>query len=410
MAHAARAVVRIAIRIEVGDQRLHLVAGGALLHRGNQRGRRGIAGGKRRHFPGELMARRAVHRRLAGHAAQPDAHAVGEVAPLLGARLVDGLEAMRRLRVTGETVHLPGERVGFEMGAVARRGSNGLPVLARVAAHVAALAHIARHLGVRRNFLFPAARHPEDELDRLLPDLECMACMTAQGVMFPFNAVDQAVVARVRQNPGLATADKDVAPTAEAVVVLDKLVGAVAEASDQEQDQRGQAHEARLKSEAPRPEPVRDCSSVSPEEARQQCGHDRGQDGTAPHQPGRPLEDPLHDCDDGIGNVRTVDGGVDGGLLAQPDGPGVLGHCQDSRTEHSGELDQHRCQVQRSEMIFAALPAWGPAPGTGESRICRAAAGGAGSEYFACISWMLARSSASARNGLWTPSDLSPLL
>jgi hypothetical protein len=132
------------------------------------------------------------------HSAQSDLYVVGKVAALLGTGTVCRLKPVGRPRMASEARHvLQWGRVGVEVSAMSRRGRDALPRVLGRTRHMAVLAHLPGHLGMRWNSVRPR-EHPTHECLGLIPDVEGMAGVTRQRVVFPFRLIDQQVRPGVR--------------------------------------------------------------------------------------------------------------------------------------------------------------------------------------------------------------------
>ena len=141
MAHATRAAVWIARRVEVGEDRLHLVAGEALPEPRDQRAPRRVACRERRHVGGEPVTHGAMQVGLAAHLREPDLHV--HVTAGLRAGGVYRDEVVHLDAVTRDALHvLERARIRLEVRAVPGGGRDSLPRLLRIAAHVATRAAV----------------------------------------------------------------------------------------------------------------------------------------------------------------------------------------------------------------------------------------------------------------------------
>jgi hypothetical protein len=220
---------------------------------------------------------------------------------------------MRRSGVAGQALDLALEcrRIRFQVSPMARGRRNCLPGFLRGPGDVAALAGGPRNLGVGRNLFTADAGHPQDQLHRFLDGLELVAGVAAEGIVLTLQLGNQGVVPGVRLFPGLPARDEDVTTGAEPAVSLHEVITLEAEAYREQDDEANDAQHRHLESPAPGPEPAENLLTPGPEPAQDEPCDYCGKHHSAPHDPGRSLENPLDDGNDGVGQERLVHDGVD---------------------------------------------------------------------------------------------------
>jgi len=320
VAHPAASTVRVTGWIEAGQQVPHLVAAEALPLTGTERVARGIQSDELR-LGRELVARVAVQLLLVGidvlgckadgHSSQLDLHLVRQVASLLGAGRVGGLESVGGTSVASETGDvLERRRIRLEMHTVTRGACDPLPGLLRCPGHVAFLAGPAGNLGMRRDLL-GAIGDPVKELLGLGLDLEWVAGVAAQAVVGSLHCVHQQVGTCIRLDEGLPAGHEDVAAFTEVVVMHHVVVGADASAYHEQQDRAHRPEHPQLHDPLPGPEPPGDRGVPPPDQHQQGNGHDGADHDPGDHHPAGFLEDPLDHRNEWVRQRRLDDDRVE---------------------------------------------------------------------------------------------------
>ena len=164
VAGSAHRVVRLGLRIEIGEALPHLVAAEALFFSRDEKRARCVERGLLGDRGGELVAERAVKLRLVAHSGEPDLGS--RVTFRLAARRVGRRELVHGDAMACHALHVAERgRIGLEVNPVAGRRRDALPDTVGLLLNVALRAHLGGHLRVRPNF-FRAVEHPEIHLTR----------------------------------------------------------------------------------------------------------------------------------------------------------------------------------------------------------------------------------------------------